>query len=156
MRDTFLAIRDHQDLADFFGMSFGALAAIAYPKTANSRYRSFQLPKRSGGRRRIDAPNVQLKSLQTKLQLVLSEIYRPKGAAHGFLQDKSIVTNAKEHVKKDYVFNLDLEDFFGTIHFGRVKGLFKSEPFNLCGLIPRSLLRSFRSGPTLEHGQVPS
>lgn len=27
---------------------------------------------------------------------------------------------------------------------------------NLCGLIPRSLLRSFRSGSTLEHGQVSS
>jgi RNA-directed DNA polymerase len=133
MKDRFLNIQDHRDLAEFFGMTFKELTAIVYPKSPGSRYRSFRIPKRTGGYRRIQAPNFELKSLQTKLQTVLNEIYRPKGSAHGFLHKKSIVSNAKEHVKKDFLFNLDLEDFFGTIHFGRVKGLFKAEPFGFGG-----------------------
>jgi S1-C subfamily serine protease len=45
------------------------------------------------------------------------------------VRDRSIVTNAERHLGKRHVFNLDLEDFFGSIHFGRVKNLFKSVPF---------------------------
>jgi RNA-directed DNA polymerase len=41
------------------------------------------------------------------------------------------VTNANRHLNADFVLNFDLEDFFPSIHFGRVKGLFESKPYNL-------------------------
>jgi RNA-directed DNA polymerase len=44
--------------------------------------------------------------------------------AHGFKRDCSIITNAVKHRKRRYVFNVDLNDFFGTINFGRVRGFF--------------------------------
>ncbi len=44
--------------------------------------------------------------------------------AHGFKRDRSIITNAVKHKKRRYVFNIDLNDFFGTINFGRVRGFF--------------------------------
>ena len=50
---------------------------------------------------------------------------------HGFLKGRSIVTNAKQHKRKRYVFNVDLEDFYGSINFGRVRGLFRAEPFSM-------------------------
>ena len=37
-------------------------------------------------------------------------------------KEKSIITNAKIHRNKRYVINFDLEDFFDSFHFGRVKG----------------------------------
>lgn len=46
--------------------------------------------------------------------------------AHGFIRKRSIVTNARVHVQRDIIVNTDLKDFFPSIHFGRVKGLFRS------------------------------
>ena len=55
----------------------------------------------------------------------------PKAPVHGFVPSRSIVTNAQQHVRKRYVFNIDLADFFGSIHFGRVRGVFRKPPYNL-------------------------
>jgi retron-type reverse transcriptase len=46
--------------------------------------------------------------------------------AHGFIPQRSIVSNAAQHVGKELVLNLDLKDFFPSISFSRVKGLFQS------------------------------
>lgn len=45
------------------------------------------------------------------------------------LHCRSIVSNATVHKNKNCVLNIDLKDFFDTIHIGRVIGLFKSKPF---------------------------
>lgn len=46
--------------------------------------------------------------------------------AHGFVPSRSILTNAAPHVGQRVVVNLDLKDFFPTLTFRRVKGLFAS------------------------------
>ena len=40
-------------------------------------------------------------------------------------------TNAQRHVKKKYVFNLDLENFFDQVHFGRVRGMLMKPPYGI-------------------------
>ena len=50
---------------------------------------------------------------------------------HGFVKNKSVLSNAKQHLKKKYILNLDLKNFYGSINFGRVRGLFMSKPFNM-------------------------
>lgn len=35
------------------------------------------------------------------------------------------------HTKKYIVINLDIKDFFDSINFGRVRGLFLSKPFEI-------------------------
>jgi RNA-directed DNA polymerase len=45
-------------------------------------------------------------------------------SAHGFMRERSIITNASGHKKRRFVLNVDLKDFFGTINFGRVRGYF--------------------------------
>jgi RNA-directed DNA polymerase len=42
---------------------------------------------------------------------------------------KSIVTNAQRHANKRYVLNIDLENFFPSINFGRVRGMFMAVPY---------------------------
>ncbi len=37
---------------------------------------------------------------------------------------RSIVTNASHHVAQDIVINIDLRDFFPTIEYKRVRGMF--------------------------------
>lgn len=49
---------------------------------------------------------------------------------HGFTIDRSVATNAKQHVLSRLILNIDLLDFFPSIHFGRVRGIFANRPFN--------------------------
>lgn len=130
MKEKFLSLDDHNDLANFFGLSYAELSKIIYITHPTYVYHQFQIPKKNGGERQISSPSKKLKAIQLKLKDVLYEIYPSKSAVHGFAKNKSIVTNAANHLDKRYIFNLDLSDFFGSIHFGRVRNLFKSRPFN--------------------------
>jgi hypothetical protein len=59
------------------------------------------------------------------LENVLSKVPL-EGAAHGFVAGRSTVTNAAPHVKRAIVVNTDLKDFFPTVTFERVRGIFES------------------------------
>lgn len=126
------------DVARLLGFKPRALSHILYVKQDSSNYHTFIIPKRSGGVRSISAPKNGLKLLQRRLadllQSCISEINQigeesdepilRSQLAHGFAKERSILTNARPHRNKRYVFNIDLEDFFGSIHFGRVQGFF--------------------------------
>ena len=45
------------------------------------------------------------------------------------MPSRSILTNAQQHLGKKFVLNIDLKDFFGSIHFGRVMGIFLAPPY---------------------------
>ncbi|WP_375789579.1 hypothetical protein ACE10Z_21005 [Bradyrhizobium sp. Pha-3] len=61
-------------------------------------------------------------------------------AAHGFAAQRSILTNARNHVGRDVVINLDLKDFFPTLTYARVKGLFEALGYAEAVAIPLALL----------------
>lgn len=94
-------------------------------------YHTFQIKKKSGGVRTLHAPVAALKELQTALNLILQSVYEPHQAATGFVAGKSIVDNAKVHVNQNYVYNLDLKDFFSSVDQARVWGRVKAAPFHL-------------------------
>lgn len=96
-----------------------------------SKYHTYHLSKKGSGKTRlIEAPTRKLKDLQSIINDCLQLCFTPKSAAHGFIRERSIVTNAREHVGRKYVYNVDLEDFFPSIHFGRIRGVFQRKPFN--------------------------
>lgn len=95
------------------------------------KYRSFSILKKNGKYRNIVAPVNRLKSIQQRVKVELEKYYAPKNCVHGFISGKNIVTNARPHIKKEFVLNIDLENFFGSINFGRVSRLFQSSPLNL-------------------------
>lgn len=110
------------------------------------KYKEFDIPKSSSGLRHIASPQGGLKLLQRRLANLLQDcldeidcstlnINKKKPGnqpSHGFKRERSILTNAKIHRNKRYVFNLDLSDFFGSINFGRVRGFFiKDKKFQL-------------------------
>jgi len=130
MKNDFLKITGHNELASFLGLTYQALAKIIYKTDDAYKYHQFQIPKKNEGHRQIASPAKKLKKIQVKLKDVFYEIYPTKPAAHGFAHKKSIVTNAEKHLDKKYIFNIDLSDFFGSINFGRIRNLFKSWPFN--------------------------
>lgn len=109
---------------------------LLYKVGTDNLYYSFSIPKKNGGLRCIHAPKPELKFLQRKLYEFLQDCHQEvqssksgkyikiKNISHGFERDKSIITNAENHRNKKYVINIDLENFFDSFNFGRVRGFF--------------------------------
>ena len=121
-----------RDLARILAVKPKTLSFLIYKIPVADRYYSFEIPKSSGGHRKIDAPIPQLSMIQRRLANVLTacvlEIEKSEPVkshlAHGYLPKRSILTNAKNHKKRRFVFNIDLKDFFPSLNFGRVRGYF--------------------------------
>jgi retron-type reverse transcriptase len=97
-------------------------------------YTTYTIPKRDGSDRKICAPKKQLKWVQRQiLKHILSKV-TPHPAAHGFVNGRSTVSNATPHVGHELVVKFDLKDFFPTVHYFRVMGLFANlgYPFGNC------------------------
>lgn len=94
------------------------------------RYDEFEIPRRTGDHaRQISAPIKPLKDLQRTLASILNDCYRPAANVHGFVHGRGPTSNAAIHRRQEWLLRLDLEDFFPTINFGRVLGLFMAYPF---------------------------
>lgn len=141
--------RNQKDLANILDIPENNFTYIVFANNITSKYQEFSIPKKSGGKRNILAPNDSLKELQSKLADFLSNCYDEieyarvskinkdvsihSFAAHGFrrsikIRDKpynfDIYSNARKHIRKKYVLNIDIENFFETISFSRIIGYF--------------------------------
>lgn len=97
----------------------------------HSQYSEFGVPKKDGTERKIQAPNKGLMHIQKCLNYIFTTLYKPSKAAMGFIPNRSVVSNAKLHLKKKYVYNIDLKDFFTSISSKRVHDLLSSDPYNI-------------------------
>lgn len=109
----------------------GQITWYSSPKITTNSYTTFSIPKKTGGERIIHAPTKGLKSIQKTISFVLQCVYDPQKAAYGFVQNKSIVDNARVHSGERYVYNIDLKDFFPSIDQARVWKCLQLPPFNL-------------------------
>lgn len=108
---------------------------IVYKIPDNKKYFEFEIKKANGSLRKIASPTPTLKNLQRLFADIIldciSEIQqRDKkflATNHGFEKYKSIISNARVHQGKRYLLNIDIKDFFESIHFGRIKGYLSSD-----------------------------
>ncbi len=124
---TLCNIQTIDELCNILDISKNQLFYIVYKK--KNKYRTFNIPKKNGKMRTIFAPDYDLRNFQKKIKNILEDSYNFPDYIHGFVKGKSNSTNADVHVHKRFVLNIDIEDFFPTIHFGRVCGLFQNRPF---------------------------
>ena len=113
------------ELAAAMGITLKELRFLAFFRKVSTvnHYRKFYLPKKSGGKRLISAPMPRLKRIQYWILTQLLNRLTLHPAAHGFALSRSIVTNAQAHTGKSLVINIDVKDFFPSVHYKRVKGL---------------------------------
>lgn len=113
------------ELLAFLGVDAAGLAKLMRPGSApGAAYVEFEVPKAKGGVRRLAAPRGPLRKIQRKiLDEILGKLPH-HDAAHGFVAGRSTVTNARPHVGAALVLKTDLVDFFPTVHFHRVAGMF--------------------------------
>lgn len=101
------------------------------PNNQEGRFRSFTIPKKTGGVRIITAPlSPEYRWLLRTLNVWLQSMYTPSDYAMGFVKQRSVCSNAQAHAGKNYVFNLDLKDFFPSIRQARVCARLQCPPFS--------------------------
>jgi RNA-directed DNA polymerase len=130
--DSLKSISTLRGLARLLRYKPSKLSYVVFKQPAATKYRTFEIPKRKGGTRTIQAPNDALKLVQQRLSALLQDCLdeineaknRKDRVAHGFKRRRSIITNARRHRNRRHVFNIDLENFFPSINFGRVRGYF--------------------------------
>ena len=130
-KKRFYALKTPLDVAELLDVDKSHLNYYLYICPPHQRYQKFSIPKRSGGEREINAPATALRIVQAKLNQVLQAVYRPRPSVHSFITGENIVKNARMHAERNYVFNVDLEDFFPSINFARVRGMFIAKPYQL-------------------------
>lgn len=148
------------ELAQLIGYKPASLTSIIYKTNPLQKYTIFTIDKKSGGTRTIKAPIPKLKKLQSHLSDLLyqclEEIEKERGAkpiSFGFRKDRSIVENAARHKRRRWVLNLDLEDFFPTFNFGRVRGYFlKDKAFQLHDEVATTIAQIACDGAALPQG----
>lgn len=123
------------DVARLLSVEPRFLSKQIYKTDSSTKYATFEINKKNGSTRKICAPNKNLKFIQSRLSRLLYQCYfdlngEPKFPrriiSHGFQKRRglSIYTNAYRHTGRRYVFNSDIEHFFDSFNFGRVRGYF--------------------------------
>lgn len=130
----FLRLKSAFDLSKLLCFEFSSFVGVI----ENASYRKFSIPKAKGGKRIIEAPNENLLQIQKRLNICLQAVYytiKPT-EVYGFVQsakaeahNHNIITNAKNHIGKASVLNIDLKDFFHSISAIKVRELFQTTPF---------------------------
>jgi RNA-directed DNA polymerase len=130
IKERFYNLGEREDIAELLEVSDYQLRYHLYIFPIEKAYKEFKIPKRSTGYRVIHAPRTSLKIIQRKLNQVLNCVYQPKPSTYGFTIRKNIIGNAEQHLQQKCILNLDIKDFFPSINFGRVRGLFMAHPYN--------------------------
>ena len=117
--------------SDFRGKQ---LSFFADTNNIRRRCKTFRLRKKHGGYREITAPKGALRGVLQALNIVLQTYDEPTPWAYGFVCGRSVVDNARPHVGKRYILNLDLKNFFPTITRRQVADCLTTEPFGFSSL----------------------
>jgi RNA-directed DNA polymerase len=128
-KTEFASLKSRSDVAHLLALTDRALRYRLYGLKQSNQYTSFEIRKKSGGTRIILAPDRILKRIQRQLLAILECVYEPKNVVHGFNIDRSIKTNAQQHPKSRWLLNVDISEFFPSINFGRVRGMFMASPY---------------------------
>ncbi len=122
--DALKKITTRAQLASLLSVKDSFLTYVLYNLKPVNQYTRFSIPKKNGGVRQIFAPTDKLKTLQSNLSVLLLDCideinrshqkknkeYKPT-LSHGFVRERSIVTNAMMHLNKKNVLNIDLNNF---------------------------------------------
>ncbi|MBN2909557.1 RNA-directed DNA polymerase [Polycladomyces sp. WAk] len=121
-------IRTAEELAEAMGITLSRLKWLTYHRQTATvcHYYRFTIPKKSGGRREISSPKKALREAQSWIKEQILDRIPPHPAACGFVPGKSTLDHARQHLRQHVVVKMDLKDFFPSITFYRVKGLFQS------------------------------
>ncbi|MBB4656112.1 RNA-directed DNA polymerase [Xanthomonas sp. F14] len=149
---NFISISTRTGLASWLGISERQLRYIAYAMSPEKKYKSFRISKRNGGEREISAPTSVLKKIQKRIAFGVDGVRKKSLISNGFEKGRSIFDHAQPHKRKSLVITADVKDFFPSINFGRVRGVFLSPPFGFNNKVATLLAQLCTDGASLPQG----
>lgn len=96
----------------------------------DSLYKPVKIKKRDGGERQLFVPCDPLKGIQRKILdriLLKAEL---SSCVYGFSKGKGIIENASYHANNPFLLNLDIEEFFPSVHYERIKQIYRDMGFD--------------------------
>jgi len=125
-------IFDFVHLAYYLGFSISKLQGIV--ANVENHYRFYEIRKKSGGTRKIEAPDTMLKYVQRWIYInILCRDKSILDCVHGFVPSqinnskvRGIYSNAMPHSGHDWLINIDMKDFFHSVTLTMVKDYFNS------------------------------
>ena len=130
--DLLNMIKRDETTGVFYPFTIKHLNYYCNPNNVFHRYKKFSIKKKSGGKRLITAPRNQSFMLILRyVNEILKAVYTPSVYAMGFVEGRSVVTNADIHKEQNYVFNIDIKDFFPNIVQSRVWKRLQLQPICL-------------------------
>lgn len=86
----------------------------------NRHYRHFEI-KKGKGTRKIQAPKVGLKAVQKWISFHLQSKWAVPNCVYGFVPGRSHIDAASHHTQSDWIYSIDIENFFPSIPASRVR-----------------------------------
>jgi RNA-directed DNA polymerase len=121
-KNGFPPIFDFQHLALLLGVERGFLGRIV--QTPEQFYRTFEIPKRTGGMRRIDVPSPTLIHVQRWINQHILDKIQVHDACFSFVKGRSAILNARSHLDSRTLLKMDIKDFFPSIQMKRGMAIF--------------------------------
>lgn len=87
-------------------------------------YNKVKIPKKDGGERILFVPDESLKEIQGLILKEMLEKIKLPECVFGGVKNKSIIENALRHSKNKYLINIDIKNFFPSVHHTLVNKLF--------------------------------
>lgn len=122
------------EVAKALGISLTTLRGLAFHAevTGLSHYLRFTVPKRSGGQRELCVPHRRLAAAQRWILRQILDRLSVSRQAQGFVRGRGVVSNARQHCGQAVLLNLDVQDFFPSISFARVRRVFMRAGYSKC------------------------
>jgi len=122
--------KDLASIADFLG--FAPQHIFYLVEDPGRCYVSIEIPKNSDPTkfRKLDIPISELKGVQRAINRKILSEFPVDECVHSYVTARSILTAAREFCPGRAVLKVDIEDFFPSITFVRVLGLFKALGFS--------------------------
>lgn len=108
-------------------------------KNTSDCYHNFTIKKKSGADRNISAPQPVLKQIQKSIKTCIDLHLEISSNSHGFINGKSIISNSTPHVGNGWVLNMDIEDFFPSISYGRLYVVLQMPPLRCSTYVAQSI-----------------
>ncbi|PIG98760.1 reverse transcriptase domain-containing protein [Deinococcus sp. UR1] len=143
-----------KELAQHLGIELKTLMFYAFALPDTKKYYHFEIKKRNGDSRRIDAPIITIKNIQSSLSLLLQNEYEksaPK-SVYGFRPGRGIIKNASAHLNKRVTIKVDLKDYFNSITGGMIVETLTSRPFGMDKQVARVIAGLCTIGGRLPQG----
>lgn len=99
-------------------------------KHSDKYYKTYEIPKKSGGKRKISQPSKKLKGLQSWILVNILNKIQVSPSCKGFRKGSLTLENALPHIGANTLLNLDLKNFFPTITSNKVYNVFKTIGYN--------------------------